>query len=153
MKSVDQKQLLSGVMAVQRELDRLQAWLIEQHTEHAKEEQSLFLAKRLYAIQAVRERHLPSHLASDAAWNLLLGLYIAREEGRPIWIKDACALASVPSTTGLRLIANLERETLISRSAGPRSARTISISLTDKGLARMQRLLLDISASCSSMPV
>ena len=52
-----------------------------------------------------RELHFPAALFGEPAWDLLLALYIAREEGRDPDAADACAAARVKPSSGRHLIA------------------------------------------------
>ena len=72
----------------------------------------------------------------DPAWDILLALYIAEAEGGTVAATGACAIASVPATTGLRWLKRLSIDGLIEYAGDNPDGGTI-LSLTDNGLARM----------------
>jgi hypothetical protein len=76
-------------------------------------------------------------LFADPAWDILLYLAIAKCEGRPVTIKQACTAAKVPDTTGLRTIGYMIDRGLVSRRANPHDGRSAFIQLTPTGKERM----------------
>jgi len=85
--------------------------------------EALDSARATYAARRLRDRMFGDQLFSDPAWDLLLDLYIAHWEGRPVSVKSACIAASVPQTTALRYIAHMVELALIKRSSHPVDAR------------------------------
>lgn len=70
------------------------------------------------------------NLFADPAWDMLIDLFIAAEEGRDISVSSLCIAAAVPTTTALRWIAILESNDLIVRTADPVDARRFFLALT-----------------------
>ena len=89
-------------------------------------------AKEYYRKRRLRERMFADpHLFADPAWDILIDLYIASEEGRGISISSACIASAVPITTALRWIKILEQGGHISRHEDPSDARRVFMALTE----------------------
>ena len=99
------------------------------------------LARRLYALRRRRTRHLPQELFGEPAWDILLDLFIAAEEGRLIPVTSACIAADVPGTTALRWLTLLESRGLIERRPDPRDGRRCHVALTVAGYTVMASCL------------
>jgi len=87
--------------------------------------------------RAARAQFFKASLFSDPAWDILLELFAAEQEGRRVSISAAGLTAEIPLTTALRWIAALEREELVDRAGDPTDARRTFLKLTDKGLRAM----------------
>lgn len=104
------------------------------------------LARMLYRQWKIRDRLLGSRVGAEPAWNLLLYLYIAEEEGRLVSVTSASFAAAVPPSTGLRWISKLAAAGFVlrTRSVG---RRAVWLSLTKAGreaIAKtLARILLD----------
>jgi len=94
-------------------------------------------ARRVAAARRIRDRIFGRDLFPNPAWNILLELFIAGEEGRNVTIKSACVAAGVPQSTALRHIAHLIEVRLATRAQHPSDARSAYLKLTDRGRARM----------------
>ena len=94
-------------------------------------------ARRLSAQRRMRDRVFGPDLFTNPAWNILIELFIAAEEGRNVTIKSACVAAGVPQSTALRHIAYLVDVRLVARAQHPSDARSASLKLTDRGRAKM----------------
>jgi len=89
-------------------------------------------AKEYYRKRRLRERMFADpNLFADPAWDILIDLYIASEEGRGISISSACIASAVPITTALRWIKILEQGGHISRHEDPSDARRVLMALTE----------------------
>ncbi len=107
------------------------------------------LATRLYKERRDRDLELPEARGfwSEPAWDMLLDLFIATEEGRVVNVTSACIGACVPSTTGLRWIAQLSKARLIWRGVDPFDARKGTLGLTKEAVDSMKRYLDRIGAT------
>lgn len=85
-----------------------------------------------------RERIFDDALFADPAWDILLGLYDDELRERRSYIKDACVVSSVPTTTALRWIAALERKGLIVRGEDCGDQRRVVLQLTATGRTGME---------------
>lgn len=99
------------------------------------------LARRIYGQRRRRSRHLPSDLFGEPAWDILLDLFIAAEEGRHIPVTSACIAADVPATTGLRWLQVLETRGFIDRRSDPADGRRTHVALSVAGYTAMANYL------------
>jgi DNA-binding MarR family transcriptional regulator len=83
--------------------------------------------------RARRSEHFKASLFSDPAWDILLELFAAELEGRPLNVSAIGLTAKVPGTTVLRWIGVLETEGLIRRRNDPFDGRRSLVSLTEDG--------------------
>jgi DNA-binding MarR family transcriptional regulator len=68
----------------------------------------------------------------EPAWELLLNLYVADQDGPRLTIGKLIQLAGTPQSTSLRWLDYLEDQGLIVRTEHPTDARTSFVLLTDK---------------------
>lgn len=97
----------------------------------------LAFARETYAIRRRRDRHLPGDLFGEPTWDILLDLYVATREGRPVPTTSACIGANVPPTTALRWLRILETRGLVEREEDGRDGRRTFVRLSARGLAAM----------------
>lgn len=100
-------------------------------------EAMLAFARETYAIRRRRDRHLPGDLFGEPTWDILLDLYVATREGRPVPTTSACIGANVPPTTALRWLRILEARGLVEREEDGRDGRRTFVRLSARGLAAM----------------
>jgi hypothetical protein len=109
--------------------------------------QLLAAAHGLWSARGVRDRIFGRDLFPNPAWNILLDLFIAGEEGRSVTIKSACAAAGVPQSTALRYIAHLIEVRLAARQQHPSDARSAHLRLSERGRRQMVTYLSLTAAS------
>jgi hypothetical protein len=98
-------------------------------------------AKRDYRNRRKREAIFKKpDLFGEPAWDMLVDLFIASEEGTLISVPSLCIASGVPSTTALRWIVILEQEKLIMRTPDPNDQRRVFLSLTDMAKTHLQAL-------------
>ena len=97
----------------------------------------LTFARETYAIRRRRDRHLPGDLFGEPTWDILLDLYVATREDRPVPTTSACIGANVPPTTALRWLRILEARGLVEREEDGRDGRRTFVRLSARGLAAM----------------
>ncbi|MDE8651348.1 winged helix DNA-binding protein [Novosphingobium album (ex Liu et al. 2023)] len=96
------------------------------------------VAEQLYALRRFRDRLFgPAHRFGEAAWDILLDLFIMESRGKAIHVTSACIASAVPQSTALRCIRELERDGLIVRDLDANDARKSLLRLTDDGMRRM----------------
>lgn len=106
--------------------------LQEQVTPKAITVTPLQRAKDYYCKRRQRDRIFENpHLFADPAWDILIDLFIAFEEGRRISVSSCCIGSGVPITTALRWIKILEEAGHILRQHDPSDARRTFITLTE----------------------
>jgi len=98
----------------------------------------LAFARESYAIRRRRGRYLPPDLFGEPTWDILLDLYVATRENRPVPTTSACIGAHVPPTTALRWLRILEERGLVEREDDGRDGRRTFVRLTGQGLAAME---------------
>lgn len=96
-------------------------------------------ARRLYRLRRVRDDLFPSHLFGEPTWDLLLELYIAGSEQRPVSAISASIAASVSTEEVMRLITELTKLDLVERLYGTTGPAIVSLS--EGGFNQMTELL------------
>lgn len=100
----------------------------------------LALARKTYALRRKRASLFGNpDLFGEPAWDILLDLYIAAGEGKPVSVSSACIGSAAPATTGLRWLGVLADEGLIVRENDPEDHRRVLVRLTSAGQAAMDR--------------
>lgn len=77
-------------------------------------------------------------LFGEPAWDMLVDLFIAAEEGKRISVSSLCIASAAPMTTALRWISILETRELVLRTSDPVDARRFYISLTSETHAKIK---------------
>lgn len=98
------------------------------------------VAERLYAERRRRDEYFPAALFGEPAWDLLLALFIAHDEGRHVSLQEAYSAAKVDPSGGPALIERLVEAGLVERSHN----RWNAILLTDRGMDRLGDYLADL---------
>ncbi len=91
-------------------------------------------------MRRARDSVFPREYFSDAAWELLLDVYLADKERRKAAISDLGLAAGIPLTTTLRYIDRLESDGFVARVPDPHDKRRIFIALTEQGRAAMNHV-------------
>ena len=102
------------------------------------------VAERLYSERRRRDAQFPPGLFGEPAWDLLLALFMAQEDGREFDLTEAYAAAKVDPREGPALIDKLAAAGLVLRSRAQRDKRCTSVVLTDHGVDRMSDYLMDL---------
>lgn len=98
------------------------------------------VAERLYAERRKRDEYFPPSLFGEPAWDLLLTLFIARDDGRAVTLSEAYEKARVDERQGPTLIEKLIASGLVTRSHN----RGNALRLTDHGMDRLSDYLADL---------
>lgn len=77
-------------------------------------------------------------LFGEPAWDMLVDLFIAAEEGKQISVSSLCIASAVPMTTALRWISILESRELICRATDPADARRFYLKLAPSTHAKIK---------------
>lgn len=97
-------------------------------------------AKEIYRRRRIRSKFFSTEMFGEAAWDILLTLYIAAED-QAVNVSSAGYASGVPQTTSLRWIAWLERSGLIERRRHALDARVTFLRLTSPGSLKMDQYL------------
>ncbi len=97
------------------------------------------LVRAILKLRRLRGQHFEPALFADPAWDILLDLAAARIEGRMVAVSSLCIAAAVPATTALRWIGRMTSTGLLVRTQDAADKRRALITLSDRGLAGMQR--------------
>ena len=81
-------------------------------------------------------------LFGEPGWDILLDLYIAQAEDKPVSVSSACIGSASPPTTGLRWLGVLAEQGLVAREHDPQDQRRVLVRLTDKALNAMDDYFL-----------
>lgn len=98
-------------------------------------------------IRRIRRSHFGSAEMSGPTWDMMLDLMLAGAHGRVLSASDLATGAGVPLSSGLRMIAALERLGLLHRSIDERDRRRTIVRLTDVGTERMASYFEKIGAA------
>jgi DNA-binding MarR family transcriptional regulator len=102
------------------------------------------VAERLYSERRRRDAQFPPDLFGEPAWDLLLALFMAQEDGRELDLTEAYAAAKIDPREGPALVNKLADAGLVLRSRTQRDKRCTSVVLTDHGADRMSDYLMDL---------
>ena len=102
----------------------------------------LAVAESIVHFRQRRQAFFPAGIFGEAAWDILLDLFVAALRGEERLVKQLCLAAQVPSTTALRYVARLEEHGIVRRVSDKVDRRRIYISLTRLGFTSMRELLV-----------
>ena len=100
-------------------------------------------ARRIHKARLRANSRFGHRMISDPRFEMLLGLFITHEEGRPVSVGDACLFADVPQTTALRHLEKLDAMGLLTRVPDGRDRRRSLVEPTSEALSRMSALMED----------
>lgn len=147
-----------------RMLDRIASWVGAYNmgtpeaylqllaTEMGRSPELLF-AICLLRLRRQREAFLGLDLFGEPAWDILLDLFVAHEEGVLVSTSSLCIAAAVPSSTAFRWIEKLTKKGVLIQNEDPSDGRRTWITLTNVYLDKMRQLLrAGIKQSLSPLP-
>ena len=104
------------------------------------------MARNAYAMRRRRTAIFGNpELFGEPAWDILLDLYIALTDKKPVSVSSACIGSASPPTTGLRWLGILADHGLVQREQDPDDQRRVLVRLTDKGAKAMERYFASIA--------
>jgi hypothetical protein len=89
-------------------------------------------ARQLLAGRRQRDRYFDPMLFSNPAWDILLDLYVADAEGRPVNVLESCTASIVPQGVALRWLGYLKQEEMVIEMPDPAQPRHTLIRLSDQ---------------------
>jgi len=102
---------------------------------------SSLVLNNLRSLQRLRSEHLPSGLAIEATWEILLDLYVSEHSGDAVSMTAAGGSAGISLTSALRRIRELEEKGMIARTPDEKDRRRAALWLTDKGRSTVQSFI------------
>lgn len=105
-------------------------------------------AKAYLKVRRARENLFPCELFGEAAWDILLDLYVNEVKGKSVSISDACIASGVAPTTALRWISKLIEADLIIRSDDPHDRRKSYLRLVGDTDSRVERWIFAAFPEC-----
>lgn len=99
-------------------------------------------ARHIYRLRRMRDQAFGPGLFGEPAWDLLLDLYIAASEPRPVSV-IAASIAASESTEDLRWLDLLEEHGLVERLDAEKEIRGAIVTLSATAFDQMTRLLLE----------
>lgn len=97
-------------------------------------------ARQLFEERRIRDAFLgDGALFGEPAWDIMLDLFAAAEEGRPTTASTACTAAAVPASTGLRYLNSMIKLGLLEQYPG--DGGELFVTLSPSCRARMSQLL------------
>lgn len=106
----------------------------------------IVMAKAIYEARRARCRHFGGlDLFGEAAWDILLDVFIRQGEGEKVSVKSACVGSGVPASTALRWLNVLEFHGLLMSEDDPDDQRRRLLSLTPHGLRTMTDCLAEFA--------
>lgn len=102
------------------------------------------VAERLYSDRRRRDEHFPSGLFGEPAWDLLLAMFIAHENGRTLSLAQAFSAAKVDRDAGKALIERLVAEGLVAPARASDDRRRSGIALTEAAVLLLSEYLVDL---------
>lgn len=94
-----------------------------------------------------RARYLSNELFADPAWDILLELLKAEIAGLPVSVSSVCIASSVPPTTALRWLNQLEEQGIVVRRADRSDGRRIFVELSPEASGALRRYFIDVIES------
>jgi DNA-binding MarR family transcriptional regulator len=88
-------------------------------------------------IRRLRDRYFSAELFADPAWDILLDLKAAAQEGQKVSVSSLCIAAAVPPTTALRWITAMTESGMLVRRQDPDDARRVFIDLSEETNAKL----------------
>lgn len=101
----------------------------------------LDMARQTQAMRATVAAFFPRDIFRDSAWDMMLEMFVAGEEGRALCVKQVILVSGETSTSALRRIDRLEAAGLMARRVDPMDHRRVSLTLTVKGHDAMAAML------------
>jgi hypothetical protein len=98
-------------------------------------------ARRLLEISRQAETMFEGPLLSNPGWDILLDLFIQRNEGKRISIISVCVAANAPTSTVLRYIQAMIDSGAIVKKPSLDDSESLLIDLSDAAFARMNSIL------------
>lgn len=102
---------------------------------------STVVLNSLRKIRRVRSENLPSGLAVEASWEILLDLYVSELRSESTSLTALGGSVGMPMTSGLRRVHELESKGMVVRIPDEKDRRRAAVRLTKKGRDTVQSFI------------
>ena len=93
--------------------------------------------REIIKLRRLRDSFFQPDLFADPAWDILLDLKAAAQEGQQVSVSSLCIAAAVPPTTALRWITAMAQSGMLVRRQDPADARRVFIELSAETSAKL----------------
>jgi hypothetical protein len=128
-------------------LGRIRAKIVGEPAAEGSAELKGFV-RRLQRMRQARNDVLGAPLCRDPVWDMLIALYLARMEERPISISGLCAAANTPATTALRHFERMRRHGMVDLQDDTSDQRRSWVALREETKQRFERLARELKDAC-----
>jgi predicted transcriptional regulator len=101
------------------------------------------IAESIYRARRRRLKLFNANLFGEPAWDMLLDMFIKTARGERLSTTSLCIAADVPQATGLRWIAQLEEQGLLSRRQVVDDRRLKIVEITPEGYRLMRQYVTE----------
>lgn len=112
---------------------------------------ALAAAKAIRANLVDREQQVAFLPSCNPGWRILVELYIAQGEGKPLSISDAGHVSGIPIATALRWLTLLQEHDMLERLPDVRDRRRYWLSLSPKGQSIVEIAVLNLFENMASV--
>lgn len=99
------------------------------------------VCRLLVSMRVVLGDALGFSVCANPIWDMLLDLYLARHEGREVYLWPLCIASHCPLSTAYRKVSFMEKRGLVVRLNATRNKRRINVAMTDQGQEIMDGIL------------
>ena len=107
--------------------------------------------REIIKLRRLRDRFFKNDLFADPAWDILLDLKVAAQEGQEVSVSSLCIAAAVPPTTALRWITAMTEDGMLVRRQDPTDARRVFIELSAETSAKLDDYFTAVGSRCTSI--
>lgn len=118
--------------------------LDQEQTKRSVEESLAKYARLILQYRKMRRHYLPQEIFGEPGWEMLLDLFINRNDGKPVNVSSLCLATDAPKTTALRYIDLLFEQGLIRKTPSPQDGRIIYIDLTENGYSSTKASIIEL---------
>ncbi len=118
-----------------------------QQADITRAEKNVVLASVARSVLEARrklERICSGDVPRDAAWDMMLEVFIARQTGRLLCVKELTLLCGTSPAGAVRRLDRLQTAGLICRKTDGQDHRRIQVDLTVRGFDAMHAILEDV---------
>jgi len=112
----------------------------------------LAMAKLAARMRRIRDDILGATHFGEPAWDILLELFVACGEARPMQVSSVCLGTNVPPTTALRWITALVEAGVIVRARDPNDRRRAMLALSPSAMAGMTHMFETMAGEMDDLP-